>query len=105
MTKDNNDYLLQQAGFELVGPDTWGKVVGEATAFLVVYQNYVSAWAWLPDAEKYLGPKLHIDGTPEAAVPEALFQLQGLLGEESATGALPRDFDSVSTERIQVCAP
>lgn len=90
--KTATEYLLEQAGFEAAGPDVWGKVVGDLTAFIEVSATHTTAWMWHPQDEVCVGPKMTINGDADAAAPEALFQLQALLSEEYETGAVPRAF-------------
>jgi len=85
-----HEYQLEQAGFELAGPDIWAKIVGEGTAFIELTASGATAWVWLSEAETYLGPKLSIAGPHLDVVPAALHQLQALLAEEDCTESLPR---------------
>lgn len=95
-----HEYKLEQAGFEPAGPDTWGKLVGEATAFVEVSNEHALAWLYLPAAEKILGPKLRIAGEPDRTVPEALFQLQSLIAQEDACGDVVRaEVDQATVEQ------
>jgi hypothetical protein len=100
--KTATEYLLEQAGFEAAGPDVWGKVVGDLTAFIEVSSNQVAAWMWHPQDEVCVGPKMTIGGEPEAAATEALFQIQALLAEDYEIGGVPRAFPAANE---QIVAP
>jgi hypothetical protein len=95
------EYLLQKSGFEPAGPDLWGKVVGEATAFVDIGATETTAWAWLPETEVYLGPKLVLQGVPDDTVPAALSQLALLLTEEDLVGSVTRAFPA-ALEQVAV---
>lgn len=88
--KTHYEYLLEKAGFEQAGPDVWAKLIDEVTAFIELTTTGVSTWLWHSEKETYAGPRVDIDGNHDKAVAEAFLQLQGLLGEESACGSLPK---------------
>lgn len=90
MKRESYQSELLETGFAQAGPDVWGKVLGEATVFVEINSGHALAWVWLPDANQYLGPRIRIEGPPERSVSEALFQLQGILQEEEATGTVFR---------------
>jgi hypothetical protein len=90
MNIDHYEYALECAGFEAAGPDVWGKAIGEVTAFVEVGAVSTLAWVYDPAAERILGAKLRIESTPDRAVPEALFQLEGLLSQEESLGDVSR---------------
>lgn len=100
MNIDHYEFILQTAGFEPAGPDVWGKLAGEATAFVEVTASETSAWLYAPDIEQVLGPKLRIAGEPDRAVPEALFQLQALAAQEEACGDVARAFPESAQEEV-----
>ena len=97
-----HEYQLEQAGFELAGPDIWAKMVGEGTTFIELTASGATAWIWLSEAETYLGPKLDIAGPYCDVIPAALHQLQALLAEEDCTASLPR---GMSPDREAMRAP
>lgn len=78
---------LRAAGFESIFDETWGRVVGEATAFLQIGELGTLAWLYAPDREAFIGPRLHLDGIAAEAVPEALRQLDELMGSHMNAGA------------------
>lgn len=90
MKIDHYEYALERAGFEAASPDVWGKVVGTVTAFIEIGPDASLAWVYDPTAECILGAKLRIEGLPDQAVPEALFQLEGLLSQEEFAGDVLR---------------
>lgn len=94
--KTATEFILEQAGFDIAGPDIWGKAIGELTAFIEVSAEQSLAWLWNPEAEVFVGPKLVIRGEPEAAVRNALFQLQALLAEDDDNQDVPRSFPAVT---------
>jgi hypothetical protein len=100
MNIDHYEYVLERAGFEAAGPDVWGKAVGEVTAFVEVSTESVLAWVYDPAAERILGAKLRIEGSPDRAVPEALFQLEGLLSQDESLGDVSRVPPEAAQEEV-----
>ena len=78
---------LTSLGFESIFDETWGRVVGEATAFLQVGELGTLAWLYAPEKEAFIGPRLHVDGVAADAVPHALEQLDELMGSHLNAGA------------------
>ena len=80
---------LSTLGFESIFDEVWGRVVGEATAFLQVGELGTLAWLYAPEKDAFIGPRLHLGGVAEDAVPEALRQLDELMVSHMNAGAEP----------------
>lgn len=95
------EYTLQKAGFEVAGPDVWGKITGEATALIEVSEAETLAWLYLPGESRIMGPKICIQGSPAKAVSEAIFQLNGLLAQQESSGDVAHvELNEVSVEKF-----
>lgn len=86
---------LRNAGYSHTPADTWGRVVGGATAFLEVGTEGCLAWLYSPEKEAFIGPRLHVAGLPEEAATEALRQLMLVLGSHETGGAEDITLDAV----------
>lgn len=86
---------LRQAGYSPTLSDTWGRVVGSATAFLEVGVDGCLAWLYSPEKEAFIGPRLHVPGLPEEAATEALRQLMMVLGSHETGGAEDITLDAI----------
>lgn len=100
MNIDHYEFVLDRAGFEAAGPEVWGKAVGEMTAFIETGPDSSLAWVYDPKAERILGAKLRVQGAPDRAVPEALFQLEGLLSQEDFSGDVVRVKPEAAQEEV-----
>jgi len=98
MNIETYEYALECAGFEAAGPDVWGKAIGDVTAFVEIGAASTLAWVYDPVAERILGTKLRIESTPDRAVAEALFQLEGLLSQEESSADVSRVAPEAASE-------
>jgi hypothetical protein len=84
---DSLKRTLRANGYGHTPAEVWGKVVGEGTAFLDIGADATLAWVYMPELEGFLGSRLRVAGPPEAAVPEAMHQLNVLLQSHAQSGS------------------
>lgn len=89
MKTTHHEFSLEKAGFEIAGPDVWGKVLGGVTAFIEMDDAHATAWLWDAENEQHAGPVLRFEGSPVDTVDMAIAHLEALLSEEQ-TSPLPR---------------
>lgn len=80
-------HALLDAGYQPTLSDTWGRIVGDSTAFLEVGTEGSLAWLYCPQKEAFVGPRLHAQGAPAVAVAHVLRQLADVLASHELSGS------------------
>lgn len=80
-------HALHTAGFFPTPSETWGRVMGEVTAFLDIGAEGTLAWLFNPEQLAFVGPRLHVAGAPDTAAPEAVRQLMLVLQSHEVSGS------------------